>query len=300
MQGWDKANQILQARLQPQMEQAREAQASQLVNQGIPVGSKAYENAMRTFNQGQNDLLTNSQLAGQSIGNNLFNQGLAGGQFTNAAITQQNQNQLANTGLSNAAIAQNFGQNLQAQQLQNQAAQQNYSNQIAGTQLGNQAAQQNYGNQLAGLQFNNQTGQQGYANQLAQIQANNAANQQGYANSQQQQQANNALAQQYYANQQAQQQANNAMRFYENQEGIYNAPENHYPENIVLGCNGVHNCFHGCTCQRWGLFVRLFLYQCIVKRFYPYAGNWGNGNGLPFLYMVLICICVHSFISFLL
>jgi len=211
MQGWDKANQILQARLQPQMEQAREAQASQLVNQGIPVGSKAYENAMRTFNQGQNDLLTNSQLAGQSIGNNLFNQGLAGGQFTNAAITQQNQNQLANTGLSNAAIAQNFGQNLQAQQLQNQAAQQNYSNQIAGTQLGNQAAQQNYGNQLAGLQFNNQTGQQGYANQLAQIQANNAANQQGYANSQQQQQANNALAQQYYANQQAQQQANNAI-----------------------------------------------------------------------------------------
>jgi hypothetical protein len=193
MQGWDKANQILQARLQPQMDQAREAQASALVNQGIPVGSKAYENAMRTFNQGQNDLLTNSQLAGQSIGNNLFQQGLQGGQFTNSAITQQNQNQLANTGLSNQAIAQNFGQGLQAQQLQNQAAQQNYAN------------------QLAGLGFNNQASQQGYANQLAQIQANNAANQQGYANSQQQQQANNALAQQGYANSQAQQQANNAI-----------------------------------------------------------------------------------------
>jgi hypothetical protein len=28
------------------------------------------------------------------------------------------------------------------------------------------------------------------------------------------------------------QQANNAMRIYENQEHLYNAPENHYPENI--------------------------------------------------------------------
>jgi hypothetical protein len=205
MEGWDKANQILQARLQPQMDQAREAQASALVNQGIPVGSKAYENAMRTFNQGQNDLLTNSQLTGQQIGGNLFQQGLQGGQFTNSAITQQNQNQLANTGLSNQAIAQNFGQGLQAQQLQNQAAQQNYAN------------------QLAGLGFNNQAGQQGYANQLAQIQANNAANQQGYSNSQQQQQANNAIAQQQFGNQMAnanlgntaqQQQYNQAMTNY--------------------------------------------------------------------------------------
>jgi hypothetical protein len=210
MQGWDKANQILQARLQPQMEQAREAQASQLVNQGIPVGSKAYENAMRTFNQGQNDLLTNSQLAGQSIGNNLFNQGLAGGQFTNAAITQQNQNQLANTGLSNAAISQNFGQNLQAQQLQNQAAQQNYTN------------------QLAGAGFNNQANQQGYANQIAQIQANNAANQQGYANTQAQQQANNAIAQQQYGNQLANANLGNAAQQQQYNQAMtnYNMPLN--------------------------------------------------------------------------
>jgi hypothetical protein len=86
MQGWDKANQILQARLAPQMEQQSNAQAARLANQGIVQGTKAYENAMRTFNQGQNDLLTNAQLAGQQIGQNLFTQGLQGGQFTNQAL----------------------------------------------------------------------------------------------------------------------------------------------------------------------------------------------------------------------
>jgi len=91
MQGWDKANQILQARLTPQMAQQAEAQTAQLANQGIVPGTQAYENAMRTFNQGQNDLLTNSQLAGQQIGNNLFTQGLQGSQFANNAALQQGQ-----------------------------------------------------------------------------------------------------------------------------------------------------------------------------------------------------------------
>jgi hypothetical protein len=86
MQGWDRANQVLQARLAPQMQQQSDAQAARLANQGIVQGTKAYENAMRTFNQGQNDLLTNSQLAGQQIGQNLFTQGLQGGQFTNQAL----------------------------------------------------------------------------------------------------------------------------------------------------------------------------------------------------------------------
>jgi hypothetical protein len=105
MEGWDKANQILQARLQPQMEQQRDAQAARLANQGIVPGTKAYENAMRTFNQGQNDLLTNSQLAGQGIGQNLFTQGLQGGQFTNQALLNQGN-------FGNTAQQQAFNQEL--------------------------------------------------------------------------------------------------------------------------------------------------------------------------------------------
>jgi hypothetical protein len=89
MQGWDRANEILQARLQPQMDMQRDAQAARLANQGIKQGTRAYENAMRTFNQGQNDLLTNSQLVGQNIGQNLFTQGLQGGQFTNQSLINQ-------------------------------------------------------------------------------------------------------------------------------------------------------------------------------------------------------------------
>ena len=99
MQGWDQANQILQARLQPQMAQDKESQAASLANQGIVQGTKAYDNAMRTFNQGQNDLLTNSQLAGQQIGNSLFNQGIAGGNFQNQAQQQQYNQALTNYNL---------------------------------------------------------------------------------------------------------------------------------------------------------------------------------------------------------
>ena len=216
MQGWDAATNLLMSRLSPQMAQDKESQNAALANQGIVPGTQAYNNAMRTFNQGQNDLVTQAQLQGSQVQNQMFNQNLAAGQFgnqavtqqnsnqlanlgfnnqlgqqgyqnqlagtqaNNAALTQQNSNQLANLGLSNSAIAQNFGQGLQSQQLQNQAAQQNYSNQLAGTQLGNQAAQQNYTNQLAGLGFNNATGQQGFSNQLAGTQANNAAQAQNF------------------------------------------------------------------------------------------------------------------------
>ena len=53
-----------------------------------------------------------------------------------------------------------------------------------------------------------------------------------------------------------------------------------YPENTALGCNGVRNYFHGCTCQRWGVCVHLFPYQCKAKRFYPFAGNWATVTGI--------------------
>jgi hypothetical protein len=148
MQGWDRANQILQARLQPQMAQDRESQNALLANQGIVQGTKAYENAMRTFNQGQNDLLTNSQLAGQGIGQNLFNQRLQGAQFGNTAnqqmFTNSQQQQQANNSLAQQAFS-----NQQAQQQANNAiAQQQFGNQMANANLGNTAQQQQYNQAL--------------------------------------------------------------------------------------------------------------------------------------------------------
>lgn len=105
MAGWDKATALLNKRLAPQMQQAADAQQARLANQGIVQGTKAYENAMRTFNQGQNDLLNQAQLSGLQAGNTLFQQGLQGSQFANAAALQQGQ-------FGNAAQQQAYNQAL--------------------------------------------------------------------------------------------------------------------------------------------------------------------------------------------
>jgi hypothetical protein len=56
-------------RLKPQIEQGREALATQLANSGIPVGSEAYNRAMMTQGQKENDLLAAATTAGFGVGN---------------------------------------------------------------------------------------------------------------------------------------------------------------------------------------------------------------------------------------
>jgi hypothetical protein len=148
MAGWDKANQILQARLQPQMAQQQEAQNAALANQGIVQGTKAYDNAMRTFNQGQNDLLTNSQLAGQNIGQNLFTQGLQGAQFGNTANQQTFSNAQNQMQANNALAQQNYSNSQAQQQANNAIGQQQFGNQLINANLGNAAQQQQYNQAL--------------------------------------------------------------------------------------------------------------------------------------------------------
>jgi hypothetical protein len=130
MSGWDTATNLLMSRLQPQMAQAQEANNAALANQGIPVGSKAYENQMRTFNQGQNDLQVQAQLAGSQLQNQMFNQNLAAGNFGNTALQNQNAMNLNNTQFNNAL------------------GQQGFANQMAGTSANNAATQTNLGNAL--------------------------------------------------------------------------------------------------------------------------------------------------------
>jgi hypothetical protein len=55
-------------RLQPQLAQQKESNTAALANQGIVPGTQAYDNAMRTFQQGQNDLLTSAQIQGMQTG----------------------------------------------------------------------------------------------------------------------------------------------------------------------------------------------------------------------------------------
>jgi len=180
MQGWDAATGLLMSRLQPQMAQQAESQKALLANQGIVPGTQAYDNAMRTFSQQQNDLLTSAQMQGATLQNQMFNQNLAAGQFGNQALTQQNQNQLANLGFNNQVGQQGFANQLAGTQANNAALTQGNQNQLANLGFSNQAQQQNYANQQAMLQQNNTAAQQQFANQLAGTQANNAALQQNY------------------------------------------------------------------------------------------------------------------------
>ena len=130
MEGWDAATGLLMNRLNPQIQQSNDRLTAQLANQGVVPGTEAYNRAMTQQGQKTNDLLTQAQLAGSQVQNTMFGQNLAAGQFGNTALTQQNQNQLANLGFNN------------------QMGQQGFANQMAGTQANNAATQQNYANAL--------------------------------------------------------------------------------------------------------------------------------------------------------
>jgi hypothetical protein len=148
MEGWDKATSLLNQRLQPQIQQSEERLQAQLANQGIVPGTEAYNRAMAQQGQKTNDLLTQAQLAGQNVQQNMFGQALQGGQFANQAMLGQNQAQLGNVALSNQALQQNYANQLSANQQNNAAMQQMFANQQAGANLSNQAQQQAYNQAL--------------------------------------------------------------------------------------------------------------------------------------------------------
>jgi hypothetical protein len=148
MEGWDKATALLNQRLQPQIQQSEERLQAQLANQGIAPGTEAYNRAMMQQGQKTNDLLTQAQLAGQNVQQNMFGQALQGGQFANQAMLGQNQAQLGNVAQSNQALQQNYANQLAAQQQNNAAMQQMFANQQSGAGLSNQAQQQAYNQAL--------------------------------------------------------------------------------------------------------------------------------------------------------
>ena len=76
MASWDKASELINQRLQPQIQRQNEASDAQLANQGIMPGSQAYTTAKTLLGQQQNDLNTQAQLAGLTAQNQFFNQGV--------------------------------------------------------------------------------------------------------------------------------------------------------------------------------------------------------------------------------
>jgi hypothetical protein len=112
MAGWDRANQLLMQRLQPQMDIQQRTLDAKLANQGVVAGTEAYNRAKMGLGMQQNDLLNQAQLSGLQAGNTLFQQGMQGAQFGNQAQQQLLNNQLANANLGNQAQQQQFNQAL--------------------------------------------------------------------------------------------------------------------------------------------------------------------------------------------
>jgi len=144
MEGWDAATALINKRLQPQIQQSDERLQAQLANQGIAPGTEAYNRAMTQQGQKTNDLLTQAQLQGATVQNQMFNQNVAAGQFGNQALNQMNANQLSNLGFNNATNQQGFANQLAGTQQNNAAVAQGFSNQLQNANLTNSANQQAY------------------------------------------------------------------------------------------------------------------------------------------------------------
>ena len=144
MAGWDKAQAILNQRLQPQLQVQQEQLDTKLRNQGLMPGTEAYNRSKAALGMQQNDLINQSQLTAQGIGQNLYNQDLQTAQFGNTAQNQMQANQLANQGFNNAASQQAYTNQMGQTQANNAISQQQYANQQSGANLSNQAQQQAY------------------------------------------------------------------------------------------------------------------------------------------------------------
>ena len=136
------AQDAIMSRLQPQIERDRETQASTLANQGIPVGSEAYNNSMRASGQQENDLRTQAALQGMGIGQQARQQALS------EQLTQRELPLNEVTALMSGSQVQlpgstpYQGQNTQA------------GNVLGATQAQGAGANQQYGYQVAGQNAN--------------------------------------------------------------------------------------------------------------------------------------------------
>lgn len=130
------------SRVVPQLQRDQTALDTKLSNQGIPLGSKAYETAQTLQGQRANDAYQQSVLAGNQEQNVLFNQGLQSGQFANSAQAQDFSQQAQNAALNNSVQDTQFNQGLATNQNNNAVQAQNFGQQSTASQLADQQRQQ--------------------------------------------------------------------------------------------------------------------------------------------------------------
>jgi hypothetical protein len=174
----------------PQNELNQSNLDAKLFNMGLTPGSRAWVNAQReladqrsrnefnAINTGMNQ--SNQMYVNQLAANNQgFNQALGAGNFTNNALYNQNQMNLANQGFNNQADLNTFqselaklGFNNQSLMGQNQMQLQNqgFNNNAIYNENQMNLANSGFNNNVANTLFNQQMAQSNYANQLRQAQ----------------------------------------------------------------------------------------------------------------------------------
>ena len=156
----DRVEQALFSRLNPQLENDRQALEQRLVNQGVTPGSPAWTRAQQEFGQNVNDARNSAILNAGQEQSRVFGLGLQQGQFFNQGTGQNNQAALARAGFQNQAQQQQFGQNFDRAQFANAAQSQQFGQNATAAQFGNAANQQNFNQSLTNANLNNATRQQ--------------------------------------------------------------------------------------------------------------------------------------------
>lgn len=132
----DQVQQALFERMNPQIQQDRDALETRLAQQGIGIGSAAYNAEMDRFQRGVNDARLAAVLNAGTEQSRLFGLGRDLGGFRNAAQQQAFGQNLAGATFANQAQAQGFGQRAQDAAFQNAANQQGFGQRLAGAQFG--------------------------------------------------------------------------------------------------------------------------------------------------------------------
>ena len=112
--GWNRIN--------PQLEEQRSAMAQRLQNQGIPIGSEAYNQEQDRFSRSRGDALENLALssvgAGRQEQGRLFGQDFASGQFNAGEARRQFGERLGATSFNAQEQGRGFQENLASNQNQ--------------------------------------------------------------------------------------------------------------------------------------------------------------------------------------
>lgn len=217
---YDRSQQALLDRMNPQLDRRREQLETRLASQGIRIGSEAYQDAIGDHERATNDAQYGAIINAGAEASRAANIDSLRGNFANDAQSRQFAQLQNRAQFSNNALAQQSGLNRERAEFANRAGQAQFEQNQARGNFANQAQAQRFNEASARGQFANSAQQAQFDQNQAQGQfANNAKTaelQQDIArtNLQNQQQgliSQNALQRANFANQATNQQNNNVL-----------------------------------------------------------------------------------------